>query len=132
MSSPVLPPIKKHHKLNAKKAIDQVSKNVLACQDHGSTSQAYRPALDSSDKNFIKILKTSTTGADYEKKQRNNQSQSLSLNSLELSEYKLNFKLNSIDKYRKKNSQFVVDIDEISKLFGIRKYHVNLFFNINF
>ncbi len=45
-----LPPInnnntninKKHHRLNTEKAIDQTKKNIIACHDTGTTSEAYR------------------------------------------------------------------------------------------
>jgi hypothetical protein len=41
-----LPPInnniKKHHRLNTEKAIDQTNKNFLACHDSGTTSEAYK------------------------------------------------------------------------------------------
>jgi hypothetical protein len=34
--------IRKHHRLNTEKAVDQTNKNFLACHDSGTTSEAYR------------------------------------------------------------------------------------------
>ena len=40
--TPVLPPIKKQHRLNIEKASNRVLQNFIACHDSGNTSVLYK------------------------------------------------------------------------------------------
>lgn len=56
-TTPILPPIKKQHRLNLEKANQRVLKNFIACHDSGNTSVLYKLASkkdSNEDDNFDK------------------------------------------------------------------------------